>query len=108
MSDHTLLPNAWYVNSNATYDNIRRNATVREAMISEWNTTKTGPLTWTIHDFVGFLRVPETDAIWKTNVDPSLGPTSAHFELLFVNAFMLPGRAMPSTGSYMSMFTNLM
>ncbi|KAM5535602.1 hypothetical protein V8D89_010769 [Ganoderma adspersum] len=32
---------------------------------------------------IGWLRIPDDDPVWETEEDPSAGPTSPHYELLF-------------------------
>ena len=102
-----FLPQAWAVNSTGTFDDILRNATDLASAIALWNATHSGPLAFSINDMIGFLRVPSTDPIWSQFPDSSMGPRSPHFELIWANAFVLPGAPIPPAGSFMSVFISI-
>lgn len=83
MTDHPLLTNSWFVNSSCTFDAPGRNATLAQSEFEEWNKTKMGPLVSTVIDHLGFLRLPKNASIFKEFIDPSAGPTSGHYEMVF-------------------------
>ena len=83
MSDQAHLSSVWYVNSNDTFqDHLAPDRIAAE--IAQWNVTHMGPLTPATAQHIGWLRLPKNDTIFQTYRDPSPGPTSAHYELLFV------------------------
>ncbi|KAG6821656.1 hypothetical protein H0H93_007631, partial [Arthromyces matolae] len=69
-------------NSTDTFDDFTRNTSAKEQDIAFWKATGTGFLVDTIASHLGFIRLPSNDPIYKTNADPSAGPTSGHYELL--------------------------
>ncbi|RDB25991.1 Pyranose dehydrogenase 1 [Hypsizygus marmoreus] len=102
MSDHALLVNSWFVNSNCTFEAAARNATLEQEELQQWNTTETGPLVATVIDHLAFLRLPKNASIFKRFPDPSAGPTSAHYEMAFANGFIGP---LPPNGSFLTIGT---
>ena len=66
-------------------DTIGRNTTLFDALLQEWEGTQPhqGVLSNGGSNQVGWFRLPEDDPIWGTEDDPSTGPTSPHYELLF-------------------------
>ena len=105
MSDHVLLPGAWRVNNNQTFDSYLA-PDVLPQRIQEWGQTHQGPLSWTVTNQMAWLRLPQNDKIIQTRGDPSPGPTSAHYQLIWVNAWVVPGTAKPE-GNWMTISTNL-
>ena len=105
MTDHTLLQNAWKINTNQTI-NTYLTPDALPQLIQQWNQTHQGLLSWTTSNQIAWLRLPQDDPIIQACGDPSPGPTSAHFELVWTNAWTIPGVAEPE-GSWMSIFTNL-
>lgn len=83
LSDHPLLANSWFVNSNVTFEAITRNATRTALELERWNTTNSGPFVDSPLDHLAFLRLPDNSSLLQQYPDPSAGPTSAHFELVF-------------------------
>ncbi|TFK47888.1 aryl-alcohol oxidase precursor [Heliocybe sulcata] len=109
MSDHPLVANPFYVNSNQTSDTILHNTSLLASDIAQWNTTypHEGPLVNGLTTLLGWLRLPDNSSIFQTHPDPSAGAHSSHYELIFANAFAMPGSPSPSTGSYFTIFTNV-
>ena len=105
MSDHTMLINAWKTNANQTLETYLAPDALPQ-YIQQWNQTHQGPLSWTISNQMVWLRLPQDDLIIQTYGDPSAGPTSAHFQLIWSNSLVIAGFAKPE-GSWMSMATNL-
>ncbi|KZT22388.1 GMC oxidoreductase [Neolentinus lepideus HHB14362 ss-1] len=109
MSDHALIASPWLVNSTQTLDTITNNASLVNAAMAEWNTTypHEGPLVDGVMPQLGFLRLPDNSSIFEQYPDPTAGPNSAHYELIFVPAFSIPYFPSPSTGNYMTIFTTV-
>jgi hypothetical protein len=72
----------YYVNSNSTFQTYL-NASVVNSQIAQWSTTHQGPLANGITSSIAWLRLPPKDPIFQTFPDPTSGPTSAHYELIF-------------------------
>jgi hypothetical protein len=68
--------------STAPYNSFANHSNLT-AELPHWQATRQGPLADTNSNLVGWLRVPDNDPIFDKYHDPSTGPTSAHFELLF-------------------------
>ena len=105
LTDHTYLGSAWQINTNQTIDTYLTAENLPH-LIQQWNQTHQGLLSWTVANQIAWLRLPQDDPIIQAYGDPSPGPTSAHFELVWTNAWTIPGVAEPE-GSWMSIFTNL-
>ena len=105
MSDHVLLTNPWQVNNNDTFEQYLA-PDVLPQNIQEWNQTHQGPLSWTLLNQMAWLRLPQNDAIIQAHGDPSPGPTSAHYQFIWVNGWIVPGFLKPD-GSWMTFVTNL-
>jgi choline dehydrogenase-like flavoprotein len=84
LSDHVLLSNVYAVNSNQTYDSISRDSEVRDRLIAQWVATKNGPLAGGVTNQIGWLRLPQNASIFRTVKDPSAGPRSSHWEIIFL------------------------
>jgi hypothetical protein len=72
----------YYVNSNATFETLL-NASVIDAQVAQWLATHRGPLSQTTTNSIAWLRLLDSDPIFKKYQDPSSGPTSAHYEFIF-------------------------
>jgi choline dehydrogenase-like flavoprotein len=68
-----------------------RKAEKVEQYTQQWVENAMGPLTSSIANHVAFLRLPEDDEVLAKYGDPSAGPTSAHFEYIFVVTFISSG-----------------
>ena len=79
LTDHPLLSNMFYVNSNETFDTITMNGTLTEDDIAIWNQTHQGPLTDSPLAHLGWARVPNN----TFGPDTTAGPTTPHYEILF-------------------------
>ncbi|THH15004.1 hypothetical protein EW146_g5405 [Bondarzewia mesenterica] len=107
LSDHPLLPNQFYVNSNNTFERWNRNPDVLAAELSNYYQTSQGPFVDTLCNHIGWIRVPDNSSIWETGADPSSGPTSGHYELVFANGWAGPAQAFPDTGNFLTVVTNV-
>ncbi|KAJ6524246.1 aryl-alcohol oxidase precursor [Mycena vulgaris] len=101
LSDHPLLANTWYVNSTGTFDGISRNTPEVASAVAQWQTNQTVPLVDAPLAHLVWSRVPEGSF---SITDPSAGPNTAHYELLFANGWV--GLApIPATGNFMTVVT---
>lgn len=107
LQDHVLLSSQYSVNSTDTLDKISQNATFAGDLVKQWETSKTGQLVLGPATQFGWHRLPSNATIFKTYADPTAGPTSAHHELIFTDAFVSFVLATPKTGNYFSVFTNV-
>ncbi|OBZ73035.1 Pyranose dehydrogenase 1 [Grifola frondosa] len=107
LSDHALLSNQFTVSQPDVIDTITRNSTLANAAVGQWLETKTGVMVDGPGNHIGWIRIPKNDSIFKTQTDPSAGPTSSHFEFLFLPGFVSLNAAAPATGNFMSVFTNV-
>ena len=105
LTDHVLLGNAWRVNNNETFDSYLA-PDVLPQKIQEWNQTHQGPLSWTVTNQMAWLRLSQNDTIIQTHGDPSPGPTSAHYQLIWANGWLVPGFSEPE-GNWMTIVTNV-
>jgi choline dehydrogenase-like flavoprotein len=87
LTDHPFLRTSWQVNSTKTFDDAERNATLASEQLEEWSTTKTGPLIDSTTSQIGWLRLQKNSSLLQHFPDPSAGPLSPHFELLFTVGF---------------------
>ncbi|KAJ8516145.1 hypothetical protein ONZ45_g6499 [Pleurotus djamor] len=106
LQDHALLPNQFYVNSTDTWE-IRRNMTIFNEQLAEYNATGQGPLVNTICNHIGWLRVPDNSSAWQGEPDPSAGPTTGHYELVFSNGFVGIIQETPDEGNFFTIISNL-
>lgn len=108
LTDHASISNVYAVNSNQTYDPIFRDSAVRDKLIEQWIATKSGPLAGAVTNHIGWLRLPQNASIFRTVEDPSAGPRSSHWEIIFLNLFLNPATTTPpASGNFMSIVTNL-
>ncbi|KZV70517.1 GMC oxidoreductase [Peniophora sp. CONT] len=107
LQDHVFLPMSWTVSSNDTLDNIRLNASFAAELFDEWNTTRTGPFADGPANVFGWLRVPDNSSIFSNATDPSAGPTSAHFELIFSDEYVSKVQTPPSEGHFFTVILAL-
>ena len=105
MTDHLYLGNPWEVNNNKTFKSYLAPVALPQE-IQEWNQTHQGPLSWTIHNQMAWLRLPKNDSIIQTHGDPSAGPTSAHYQLIWANGWLVPWLPEPE-GNWITLLTNL-
>ncbi|KAF7375514.1 Choline dehydrogenase, mitochondrial [Mycena sanguinolenta] len=101
LTDHSLLTNLWYVNSNGTFDSITRNATLAAADVAAWEQTQMGPLVDSPLAHLVWSRVPDGSF---SIPDPSAGPNTPHYELLFANGWVRLA-PIPATGNFMTIVT---
>lgn len=88
LTDHPIVASAWRVNGTETLETANRNATLAAEELERWNLTRTGPLVDNVGNHLGWLRLPSNASIFERFPDPSAGPDSAHFELIFTVKFL--------------------
>ncbi|KAJ6494966.1 aryl-alcohol-oxidase from pleurotus Eryingii [Mycena vulgaris] len=98
LTDHSLLSISFLVNSNDTYETAGRNATLAAEQLTQWNTTRTGPLVDNSLSHMGWLRIPDNSSIFERFPDPAAGPNTAHYELIISNGIAGPP---PPTGNFL-------
>ena len=104
MTDHLMLANGWRINSNETF-NLYLDPDLLPQRIQEWNETRQGPLSWTDTNQMAFVRLPQNDPIIQTLGDPTAGPTSAHYQFIWMNGWRT--RTPKPEGNWMMVLTNL-
>ncbi|KAI0770376.1 alcohol oxidase [Fomes fomentarius] len=108
LQDHVFLGNSWLVNSNFTLDDVHRNATLAAELLAFWEKT----------NGAGLIGLPPTNQfLWlraDSSVfsklgakDPSAGQTSANFELIISDNFASKRVALPATGRFISIVSNV-
>lgn len=73
LQDHPLMSAYFTVDSNNTFDDLLRNATILEAALAQWMSNHSGILANAPGNAIAFLRLPSNDSIFKTFVDPTAG-----------------------------------
>ncbi|KAF8219903.1 aryl-alcohol oxidase-like protein [Tricholoma matsutake] len=101
LTDQPLLTNSWKVSNADTNDEALRNKTLAAQLLAQWEATGTGPLVNGIVDLLAWLRLPNDTNIFEGVGDPSAGPNTAHYELVFQNA----AGVTPPTGNFLSINT---
>ncbi|OJT05516.1 Pyranose dehydrogenase 3, partial [Trametes pubescens] len=110
LADHPFLTNQFGVaqSNDDLIDNVARNATFAGALVEEWLTERRGPMTVAGQSQLGWLRIPANDSAFRGTPDPSAGPLSPHYELLFAPGFVSSsGAPAPATGFFMTFFAAL-
>ncbi|KAJ7908751.1 alcohol oxidase [Mycena leptocephala] len=98
-SDHSITFLSFLVNSNNTYETAARNATLAAEQLTQWNTTRMGPLVDNPLSHMGWLRIPDNSSIFMGSPDPAAGPNTAHYGLIISNGLLGPP---PPTGNFLS------
>jgi choline dehydrogenase len=105
-TDHVLLPNVIQVNTNETFNQYLAPDAI-DSQIALWQNNHQGPLSYTLTNLMGWHRLPSNDPVLKKYGDPTPGPTSAHYEIIFSPGFGAAGETAPTTGKYNTIFTNV-
>ncbi|KAF9476761.1 FAD-linked reductase [Pholiota conissans] len=103
--DHPLLPNIFSVKGNDSYDDTLRDPVQFQNAINQWAANKTGFISNNLINHYGFARV---NSSLITIPDPSSGPNSPHFEMLFVNFWLDFAVSVPSTGNFLTIVSSLL
>ncbi|KZV68633.1 GMC oxidoreductase [Peniophora sp. CONT] len=102
LHDHTLVSLNWAVNASFTLDTISQNATVFNEVLDRWLVTRKGVFSAGSSLHIGWLRLPENSTTLQTLPDPSAGPLSPHFEILFMDKFSNHALPNPAEGHFMT------
>ncbi|EKM52280.1 uncharacterized protein PHACADRAFT_260543 [Phanerochaete carnosa HHB-10118-sp] len=105
LQDHPIMSNYFVVNSNNTFDDVLRNATISDADLAQWMANKTGLFGNAPANAVAFLRLPANDSIFESVPDPAAGPGSGHYEMLWADGFAATTLAQPATGHFVTINT---
>ncbi|KAF8956200.1 hypothetical protein BDZ97DRAFT_1958944 [Flammula alnicola] len=108
LSDHTQLSNIFSVQGTESFDSVMRNNTALGEALNQYLTSKTGIFAGNIANNLGFLRLPSNSSIFQTVADPSAGPNSAHWEIIFGNVWFNPDVPTPATGSFLTVVASLL
>ncbi|KAI0313431.1 aryl-alcohol oxidase [Amylostereum chailletii] len=90
LSVHITVSVSFLVNSTDTYDDILRNATLRDELYNQWESTRQGPLSNTQGGHIGFTRMSANASIFQSAPDSAAGPNTAHFQLGLSNGMLSP------------------
>ncbi|KAF7344404.1 Aryl-alcohol-oxidase from pleurotus Eryingii [Mycena sanguinolenta] len=86
LSVHIAVSLVYNVNTTRTFDEIVRNATLRDALTERWlDTNGTGPLGIPYISHVVTKRLPSDAAIFQNTTDPAAGPNSPHLHTTIQN-----------------------
>ncbi|KAJ7919895.1 aryl-alcohol oxidase [Mycena leptocephala] len=84
-SDQPMFNAAWLVNSTQTLDSIFQNTTLFNEAYAEWNRTHTGLFaTQGGPTHLAWLRLDVESFASNNFTDPSAGPNSPHFQVVFI------------------------
>ncbi|KAJ6576408.1 aryl-alcohol oxidase-like protein [Mycena vulgaris] len=103
LQDQPVLGFQWSVPFSRLSDFVN-NQTAFSTALAQYQADQTGVLASSCAlNTVAFLRVPNSSSLLKAHRDPSAGPHSPHFQIVFYNGF-LPnaGQAPPLNGSWIS------
>ncbi|KAH9933135.1 alcohol oxidase [Epithele typhae] len=107
LQDHVFLGNSWNVTANFTLDDLHRSANLTAEQLQLWMTNGTGLLGLPPTNQFMWLRANDSTFTDIGAEDPSAGPTSAHFEIIISDNFASKRVALPSTGRFLSLVTNV-
>jgi choline dehydrogenase-like flavoprotein len=81
LQDHVFLPNNFAINVRFSPQDIRRNKTLLQELLSQWRDTETGQLATSPITQLGWFRIPDNSSIFEKVDDPAPGPNSPHIQL---------------------------
>ncbi|KAK0494882.1 aryl-alcohol-oxidase from pleurotus Eryingii [Armillaria luteobubalina] len=94
LTDHPRWSLVWCVNDTSTTEIYWRNNTFQADALAEWSANRTGYISSTVLNHIGFSRVGE-DLLEE---EPSAGNLTAHYELVFASGIF--ESTVPATGNY--------
>lgn len=107
MQDHPLLTTNFKVTSNDTLDNLSLNATFQKEQLDLWVKNQTGYFTLGACNSWAWQRLSDDDAVFQKVADPSAGPTSPHYQLIWSDLYLsFSGGAFPE-GHFLTLISNL-
>ncbi|KAF5327359.1 hypothetical protein D9619_004993 [Psilocybe cf. subviscida] len=103
MQDHAFVAVQWTVNSNKTQDTLTEQPLLFEAARKQYDATHTGIFANNpAGNHIGWFRLPDDSPVLKQFGDPSAGPHSPHYEMMFENGFFSFTQPAPATGNFFS------
>ena len=87
LQDHALFTQPYLVAEGGALDAFTQNETFREEAIEEWKKTRKGIMGLTFSSQTGWFRLPTNSAIFGKAQDPSSGPKSPHFAMIFTVSY---------------------
>ncbi|PBK74036.1 aryl-alcohol-oxidase from pleurotus Eryingii [Armillaria solidipes] len=94
LTDHPRWSLVWSVNDTSTTEMYWRNDTLQADALAEWTANRTGYISSTVLNHIGFSRVGE-DLLEE---EPCAGNLTAHYELVFASGIF--ESTIPATGNY--------
>ncbi|KAH6904174.1 aryl-alcohol oxidase [Coprinopsis sp. MPI-PUGE-AT-0042] len=87
--DHVYVPLSWNIGVDSLIDPYSSEVH-RKDMLAQWLGNKSGPLSSTGMNTLGWVRLPQDWEAWKRFDDPAAGTDTPHFELIFFNRGLYP------------------
>lgn len=100
--DHPILSHPFEANTNFTFEDTIANI---PALLPEWETNKTGPLTIGLTNHLGWTRLDQNDTYLQTYPEMVFGSHTPHIEYSIANGFASFANQAPGQSRYLSMFT---
>ncbi|KAG2004468.1 aryl-alcohol oxidase [Coprinopsis cinerea AmutBmut pab1-1] len=93
MSEHPILTVGWRLGINDTFD-PSADPSLPAQWLQEWQTSRTGPLTYVGSNAAAWTRLPDDSPIYSQHPDPSAGRNTPQLEVYFSTRglYPLPGR----------------
>ena len=83
LQDHPLFSQPYVVSDPGALDRFLQNETLQSEAMEEWQYNRKGILGNSFSSQTGWLRLPDDSAVFDSTADPSAGPRSAHFAVIF-------------------------
>lgn len=83
LQDHPLFTQPYVTAEGNPLDQYIQNETFRAEALEEWKRSRTGIMGLSLASQTGWLRLPNGSSIFNFVADPSAGPTSPHFAMIF-------------------------
>ncbi|KAJ2919351.1 hypothetical protein MD484_g991, partial [Candolleomyces efflorescens] len=87
VTDQPFLALQWALGINGT---VTPSEALQQQWLSQWNKTRTGPLSSIGHNHLGWVRIPDTSPIWSQHEDPASGVNTPHVEFAFNGGAFYP------------------
>ncbi|KAF5343168.1 hypothetical protein D9758_017052 [Tetrapyrgos nigripes] len=100
LREHAMLVGIYNVNSNMTSDDLLRSPALQQQALEQWQNNRTGRFADSASNVLGFMRIP--DGQLNGAQDPTSGPHTPHFELLFADNFVGVLDPLPEQGHFIT------
>ncbi|KAF8148700.1 aryl-alcohol oxidase-like protein [Crassisporium funariophilum] len=108
MQDHPFVSMQWVVKDNETEDTLNEQPALFAAALKEYDETRGGIMANNpAGNHIGWFRLPGNSPVLREFGDPTGGPHSPHFEMMFENGFFSFTQAIPSVGNFFSILVAL-